>query len=51
MGQREFEVLGDELFDVWSSDVVGLCDFDDFEDLGSVSILNVGSVANVRECS
>ena len=32
-GERELEVLGDELFDVWAADVVTLLDLDDLEDL------------------
>ncbi len=37
--EREFEVLGDQLLDVGSLDVVGVVDFHDFEDLegGKVS--------------
>lgn len=31
--EREFEVLGDQLLDVWSLDVVGVGDFDNLEDL------------------
>lgn len=31
--EREFEVLGDELLDVWSLNVVGVGDFHNFEDL------------------
>ena len=33
MRKREFEVLGDELLDVWSSDLFGGFDFDNLEDL------------------
>ncbi len=33
MRERELEVLGEELLDVWASDVGGLLDFDDLEDL------------------
>lgn len=33
MGKRKFEVLGEELFDVWALNIGGLLDFDDFEDL------------------
>tara|TARA_R110002060_G_scaffold51884_3_gene62909 strand:- start:1463 stop:1684 length:222 start_codon:yes stop_codon:yes gene_type:complete len=35
----EFEVLGEELLDVWALDIIGLLELDDLEDLGSVSIL------------
>jgi hypothetical protein len=31
--KREFEVLGDQLLDVGTLDIVGVGDFDDFEDL------------------
>ena len=31
--QRELEVLGEELLDVWAADVVGLGDLNDLEDL------------------
>lgn len=33
MRKRKFEVLGEELLDVWSSDICRLLDFDNFEDL------------------
>lgn len=33
MGEREFEILGKELLDVGALDVVGLFDFDNFENL------------------
>ncbi len=33
MREREFEVLGEELLDIRTSDVVGLLDLDNFEDL------------------
>ena len=33
MGQRELELLGEELLDVWSADVVGLGDLNDLQDL------------------
>ena len=33
VGQRELEVLGEELLDVRAADVVGLGDLDDLEDL------------------
>lgn len=33
MGEREAEVLGDELADVRALDVLGLLDLDDTEDL------------------
>ncbi|NWN33528.1 hypothetical protein GY663_30590, partial [Klebsiella michiganensis] len=36
VGQRELEVLGEELLDVWSADVVGLLYLDDLEDLQTV---------------
>jgi hypothetical protein len=39
MRKREFEVLGEELLDVWSLDVVGLLEFNNLENLQtSVSI-------------
>jgi len=31
--ERELEVLGKELLDVWALDIVGLLDLDDLEDL------------------
>lgn len=31
--KRELEVLGEELLDVWSADLIGVGDFDDLEDL------------------
>ena len=33
MGQRELEVLGEELLDVGAADVIGLLYLDDLEDL------------------
>jgi hypothetical protein len=33
--QREFEVLGDELLDVWAADGASIGDFDDLENLQS----------------
>ena len=33
MRKREFEILFEELLDVWALDVFGLLDFDDLEDL------------------
>jgi len=33
MRKREFEVLGKELLDVWALDVVGLLEFNNFENL------------------
>jgi hypothetical protein len=45
VGKREFQVLRDQLLDVWSLDVVGGGDFDDFEDLVKVS-----TVAPSRSC-
>ena len=35
VGQREGEVLAEELLDVGSLDVIGLLDLDDTEDLGA----------------
>ena len=37
--QREFEVLGDQLLDVWSLDIVFRGEFDDLEDLLQVVLL------------
>jgi hypothetical protein len=34
--KREFEVLGEELLDVWALDVVGLLEFNNLEDLFAV---------------
>jgi hypothetical protein len=31
--KREFEVLGEELLDIWSLDVVGLLEFNNLENL------------------
>lgn len=39
MGERELEVLGDELADVRALDVLGLLELDDAEDLAAVSVL------------
>ena len=36
MGERELEVLDEELLDVRAADVGGLLDLDDLEDLGWV---------------
>lgn len=36
MRKGEFEVLGKELLDVWASDIGGLLDFGDLEDLDAV---------------
>lgn len=33
VGQRELEVLGKELLEVWAADVIGLLDLNDLEDL------------------
>lgn len=33
MWKREFEVLGEELLEVWATDVNGLLDLNDLEDL------------------
>lgn len=33
MRKREFEILGEELLNVWALDVIGLLELDDFEDL------------------
>ena len=33
MGQRELEVLGEELLDVWSAEVIGLLNLNNLEDL------------------
>lgn len=35
MGQRELEVLGEELLDVGAADVLGLLDLDDLQDVDS----------------
>jgi len=31
--KREFEVLGEELLDIWALDVVGLLELNDLEDV------------------
>ena len=36
VGQRELEVLGEELLDVWSAEIIGLLDLNDLEDLSEV---------------
>lgn len=36
VGQRELEVLGEELLNVWSADVVGLLDLNDLENLNKM---------------
>ena len=33
MGEREFEVLGDQLLDIWSLDIIGACELDNLQDL------------------
>jgi hypothetical protein len=33
VGKRELEVGGEELFDVWAADIIGLGDLNDAEDL------------------
>ena len=33
--EREFEVLGEELLDVWALDIVGLLELDHFENLST----------------
>lgn len=38
MRQREFEVLGEQLFDVRALDIIGLLKLNDFEDLWSQSM-------------
>ena len=35
MREREFEILGEELLDVWALDIVGLLELDDFENLST----------------
>lgn len=41
MGQRELEVLGEELLDVGAADGVGLLDLNDLEDLRGLSVYQV----------
>ena len=36
VGERELEVLCEELLDVWAADVIGLLNLDDLEDLYTV---------------
>lgn len=36
VGQRELEVLGEELLDVWSAEVIGLLNLNNLEDLSEV---------------
>ena len=36
--KREFEVLGEQLFDVRALDIIGLLELDNFEDLWSQSM-------------
>ena len=38
MGHWKFESLGEQLLDVWSSDIVRFLNFCDFQDLRTVSI-------------
>lgn len=33
MRERELEILGDKLLDIWSSDKVGFFELDNFQDL------------------
>jgi hypothetical protein len=44
----EFEVLGEELLDVWALDVVSLLEFNNLEDLDTVSCGHIGRVADIR---
>lgn len=37
MRKREFKTFRDELLDVWSLDLVGVGEFDDFENLDQYS--------------
>ena len=39
VGQRELEVLADELLDVRAFDLVGVGELDDFQDLSQESVL------------
>lgn len=39
MRKREFEVLGEELFNIWALDVVVLLELDNLEDLVKVSVV------------
>ena len=41
MRERELKVLGEELLDIRTSDVIGLLDLDNFEDLCSQTISGV----------
>lgn len=41
MWQRELEVLGEQLFDVWTADVVGLLHFDNLEDLKKSVLISI----------
>ena len=38
MGERELEVLGEELLDVRAANLVGLLDFHNFQDLNRGSV-------------
>ncbi len=48
MRERESEILGKELLDVGALDVVGLFDFDNFENLSNQSISSDNCVIRVK---
>lgn len=47
MRKREFEVLGEELLDVWALHVIGLLEFNDLEDLQFMESANLISLIDV----
>ena len=49
MRKREFEVLGEELLDVWSLNVVALLEFNNLEDLEIVRYDLADWEINIRE--
>jgi len=48
VGQRELEALGEELLDIRATDVVGLLDLNDLQDLGGVNCWSGWNYASGR---
>lgn len=40
MRKGEFEVLGEQLLDVWAPDICRLLDFNDLKDLGGIALMD-----------
>lgn len=49
MRKREFEIFADDLFDVGTSDLIGVGDFDDFEDLKVLLVIVAKLFGSFRE--